>query len=40
MVLTMNLKQRLENDIEKKMVLLCPLVVDKDLNLHNGNHRF
>ena len=39
MVHTMSLKQRLEA-ILKKNGLLCPLLVDKDLNLHNGNHRF
>jgi disulfide oxidoreductase YuzD len=32
-------KATIRNDIEKNG-LLCPLVVDKDLNLRNGNHRF
>ena len=32
-------KQTIKNDIEKNG-LLCPLVVDKDINLRSGNHRF
>jgi hypothetical protein len=32
-------KQTIKKDIEKNG-LLCPLVVDKDLQLHSGNHRF
>jgi disulfide oxidoreductase YuzD len=32
-------KATVRSDIEKNG-LLCPLVVDKDLNLRNGNHRF
>ena len=31
-------KQTIKKDIEKNG-LLCPLVVDKDLQLHSGNHR-
>jgi len=32
-------KQTVRSDIEKQG-LLCPMVVDKDLQLRNGNHRF
>jgi hypothetical protein len=39
MVLIMILNKRSEK-ILKKNGLLCPLVVDKDLQLHSGNHRF